>query len=148
MNPIIVPIIIAVIGIQVVLSKQPRRYLGLILPSLSFLISVFLCVYFVVTIPVGQLYTITTVNGESYYFDTVEEMEEYKNTLDENDIVAEEITNDSGENASAILISVLRLGGGINIITLILLLIYRSKRYVRRDNQKADIQKMTIQDIE
>ena len=148
MNPIIVPIIIAVIGIQVVLSKQPRRYLGLILPSLSFLISIFFCIYFVVTIPVGQLYTITTVNGESHSFKSIEQMEEYKNTLDENDIVAEEITNDSGENASAILISVLRLGGGINIITLILLLIYRSKRYVRRDNQKADIQKMTIQDIE
>ena len=100
------------------------------------------------TIPVGQLYTITTVNGESYSFKSIEETEEYKNTLDKNDIVAEEITNDSGENVSAILISVLRLGGGINIITLILLLIYRSKRYVRRVSQIADIQKMTIQDIE
>lgn len=134
---------------QIFLSKNPRRYLGIILPILTFAASIAICLYFVLSVPVGKLYTITLTNGEMHTFSTIEEMEEYKGTVDPQTIQSEESISDDAESPSAAtyLQPILRLGAGINIITVVLLLIYRSNRHIRRLKQDTDIQKMTIQEL-
>lgn len=149
MNPFIVIIIIVLTCLQFILSRQPKKILGLILPLLSFLISIIICICFSFSITNEKQYTITLNNGDYYSFTTVEEFENFKDTLSSDDIASENLVTNGGENVSPItyFLSILKLGAGVNLITVVMLLIYASQAHIRKNRQNLDIQKMIIQDI-
>lgn len=149
MNPFIAITIITLICLQFILSRQPKKFLGLILPLLSFLMSIIICICFSFSIINEKEYTITLNNGDYYSFTTIEEFENFKDTLSPDDIASENLLTNGGENVSSsvYIFSIIKLGAGVNVITLIMLLIYASQSRIRKDRQNADIQKMIIQDV-
>ena len=149
MNPFIAIIIIAVVYLQFILSRQPKKFLGLMLPLLSFLMSIVVCICFSFSVNHEKEYTITLHNGDYYSFTTVEEFENFKDTLFPDDIASENLVTNGGKNASpaTYFLSVLKLGAGVNLMTAVLLLIYVSQSRIRKNRQNLDIQKTIIQDV-
>lgn len=149
MNPFIAIIIIAVVYLQFILSRQPKKLLGLILPSLSFVMSIIVCICFSFSVNDEKEYTITLHNGDYYSFTTAEEFENFKDTLSPDDIASANLVTNGGKNASSAtyFLSVLKLGVGVNLMTAVLLLIYVSQSRIRKNRQNLDMQKMIIQDI-
>lgn len=149
MNPFIAIIIIAAVYLQFILSRQPKKLLGLILPSLSFVMSIIVCICFSFSVNDEKEYTITLHNGDYYSFTTAEEFENFKDTLSPDDIASANLVTNGGKNASSAtyFLSVLKLGVGVNLMTAVLLLIYVSQSRIRKNRQNLDMQKMIIQDI-
>ena len=149
MDPVILPIGVAVIIMQFFLSKKANKIFGLILPVASLVFSIIICLWFLMFGMVGTQYRISTTDGNVHTFLSVAEANEFKETIDPNTIISDERITDGSEKStfSSIVLPAIRLFTGVNLITLILLLIYHHNRKYRRNSQLQEIQKMSIKDF-
>ena len=123
MDPIISPIGVAVIIMQIFLSKKVNKFLGLTLPAASLAFSIIICIWFLMFGMVGTQSRISTTDGNVHKFVSVSEANEFKETINPNTIVSDELITDGSEKPtfSTVALPAIRLFTGVNLITLILL---------------------------
>lgn len=126
--PCIILVSVGIIWLQVVLSKKPNKWLGLILP--------FLCLFISIMGALGTA-TFTTVGRTSVIQEVVDE-EFVKEEIIEPQIQQQDV---GGAIVTAMVVFVM-----MNIPTLILLAIYFACREKRKKN--GELEKMNIQDLE
>ncbi len=133
MNALYFFIFFVMIALQIYFSISSKK-LGLILPVISFLFSIGVCIWFALYGPIINVYTITMDDGRSYNFETIEEANKFissnkdKKVVEFSNVNDEKLLSVPGEYFS----SVSRLFFGTNIITLILLAIYFGFKKLRR----------------
>lgn len=134
----VIPVIIAVVIVQVLLSQKANRYWVFLLPALSFVASILLCIVFALFGSVTWQCTMITTDGKEYVFETEAEAEAFRQTLDEDDIVSETVIQPAreGSDMQSYVIYILRLFFSTNVVTIILLLIYwRQRKHLEKGRQ-------------
>lgn len=146
MDPVVLPIGIAVTAAQIKLSQHPNKRWGLLLPAVSLVASIAVCICFFLSSFKGDPYTITLTDGTSRSFATAEQAEAFQNTLEEGELAGFEHVSVENTFHSRFL-SVARLFFGVNFITLFLLFLYWYNRKYRKQNQEKEIHRMIIKDL-
>lgn len=121
---IVVGIIIGVVFLQVFLSKKDSRWFGIIIPAISFFISILIVISIVAYTNIGITSHSTSENGT---------------------IIKQEI-EDSRSNFVPVVIQAVTTFLIFNIPTVVLISIYAACREKRR--RRLDLEKMQIQDLE
>ena len=128
---IVILFIAAIVALQLYLSKQKNKWLGLILPLITFSISL------LALLGVATFYNVQSIHVETQ-------------TVTEAGEVTKEVTQQPIKVDTATVKEGIFLGGYIlvlyNIPTVILLLIYKGAR--EKLKRELEIKKMNIQDLE
>lgn len=150
MNPLVFPAAAAVIVFQIFLSKRPSRWMKLILPAVWVLFSVIVCIWFVlsVTAQIKEPYHISTSDGQTYGFETEAEAAAFIDTRPEQNIESYTHITQKTIYPSGLMLGTAILFLGLNIVTLILLLISRHYRTFRESRMKHELISMQVQDLE
>lgn len=128
---IVVLFIVAIIVLQLYLSKQKNKWLGLVLPLMTVGISL------IVLLGLATFYNVQSIHVETQ-------------TVTEDGVVTKHVTEKPVKVDTSTIKESIFLGGYIlvlyNIPTVILLLIYKGAR--KKLKRELEIKKMNIQDLE
>lgn len=129
---ILIVAVVIVVDLQRYLSKKPNRWLGLILPAVSFVFSIGFCI-FVLFGAIGEKHMVNMADGSSYSFETQQQTDAFLSTVDSQDILdVFHISAVQPKVMGVVIPSPVGLFLSLNIITLLFLMIYfRYKRYRR-----------------
>lgn len=150
MSPLVFPAAAAVIVFQIFLSKRPSRWMKLILPAVWVLFSVIVCIWFVlsVTAQIKEPYLVSTSDDQTYSFATEAEAAEFMDTRPKQNIESYTHITQKTIYPSGLMLGTAILFLGLNIVTLILLLISRHYRTFRESRMKHELISMQVQDLE
>lgn len=124
--PLLLLAIPAAVALQYRLAKQPKRWPGLVLPALCFLLSIAFCAWLAVFSHVEPGYTLRTADGLYHHFDTLQDAERFAEK--QNDALLQFSQADPAPTG-AFTARLALIFVGLNLVTALLLaLFWRARR--------------------
>ncbi len=134
-NAVVIITVLTAVILQVKISRRHKIFTAHIIPAISFLFSIGFCIWFAFYGFADEGHTVDLTDGSTHHFQTVEEADAFITSVDKHSIQdVYHVRRVPGSIASGIV----RLFFALNIFTLFLILIFWSRYWGYKRNQRIN----------